>query len=204
MRTDDLLKTMPESGIVALDIGARDGHFSILLAERFEKVIALDLTLPEIVHERIQCVEGNAASLEFDDSSIDFTFCAEVLEHLPKAILKGVCSEIEPVTKDQMLIGVPYRQDIRVGRTTCRSCGGKNPPWGHINTFDEARIGALFPSCRIVAISFVGSTSEQTNSVSARLMDFAGNPYGTYMQEEPCIHCGAKLLPPLERLMGQI
>jgi hypothetical protein len=37
----------------------------------------------------------------------------------------------------------------------------------------------------------------------AALMDFAGNPYGTYDQEEPCIHCGARLKPPRKRNFAQ-
>ena len=202
-RTEDLLRLFPKGGKTALDIGARDGHFSILLTECFDHVIALDLSQPQVQHPRVQCVQGNAAHLQFDSSSVDFVFCAEVLEHIPTDILAVVCREIERVSKDKILIGVPYRQDIRVGRTTCRACSKMNPPWGHVNSFDESRIAALFPDCDIQTTSFVGTTTEQTNAVSTKLMDLAGNPYGTYRQEEPCIHCGAKLLPPRERDWGQ-
>lgn len=198
-RTEDLSKLMPSSGGTALDIGARDGHFSRVLAERFNRVIALDLTKPEVDHPRVECVQGNAADLEFADNSTDFVFCAEVLEHIPPKILARVCGEIERVCRGQILIGVPYKQDIRVGRTTCYSCMGKNPPWGHVNTFDEQRLSELFPACKIDSISFVGKSTERTNAVSAALMDLAGNPYGTYSQEETCVHCGAKLISPPER-----
>jgi len=34
-------------------------------------------------------------------------------------------------------------------------------------------------------------------------MDLAGNPYGTYSQEEACVHCGAKLIAPPERNFAQ-
>ncbi|HZT60934.1 MAG TPA: class I SAM-dependent methyltransferase [Pyrinomonadaceae bacterium] len=198
-RTADLLRLMPASGSTALDIGARDGHFSLLLAERFEKVFALDLTKPAITHPKVECVRGDAAALEFPNRSFDFVFCAEVLEHIPPPALSKVCGEIERVTNGQILIGVPYKQDIRVGRTTCYSCMGKNPPWGHVNSFDERRLESLFPACVLKTISFVGTNSEQTNAVSAALMDIAGNPYGTYAQDEPCIHCGKALEPPPER-----
>ena len=30
-------------------------------------------------------------------------------------------------------------------------------------------------------------------------MRYAGNPYGTYDQDEPCVHCGAALQPPAPR-----
>lgn len=198
-RTKDLLRLVPSKGETALDIGARDGHFSLLLAERFNKVIALDLAKPSITHQKIDCVQGNAENLDFPDDSIDLVFCAEVLEHIPQEILGKVCAELQRVCRGQLLVGVPYRQDIRVGRTTCYTCMGKNPPWGHVNTFDEQKLAKLFSDCRVEEVSFVGSTTEQTNALSSYLMDLAGNPYGTYAQEEHCIHCGNCLIPPPER-----
>jgi hypothetical protein len=203
-RTADLVRLMPASGRQALDIGARDGHFSLLMADRFETVIALDLTTPNVSHPRIECHKGNAAKMTFADGAFDFVFCAEVLEHVPTDLLRKVCKEIERVAYDEILIGVPYKQDVRVGRTTCQSCGKPNPPWGHVNSFDEERIKALFPSCEVTKVSFVGLNASQTNRLSALLMDFAGNPYGTYDQEEPCIHCGGTLPPPRTRNLAEL
>jgi len=202
-RTSDLLSLTPMRGRRALDIGARDGHFSLLLAERFDEVIALDLRKPAITHPRVVCVQGNAAHLGFADESIEFVFCAEVLEHIPHTILPTVCRELERVCKGELLIGVPYKQDLRVGRTTCHSCGGKNPPWGHVNSFDEHRLRCLFQHCVVKSTTFVGKTAETTNPLSMVLLDLAGNPYGTYFQEEPCIHCGRSLIAPPERTLNQ-
>jgi SAM-dependent methyltransferase len=202
-RTADLSRMMPPRGRHALDIGARDGHFSVLLADRFDEVTALDLVQPEISHPRIHCTQGNAAKMQFPDDAFDLVFCAEVLEHIPTAILHDVCHEIERVASQYILIGVPYKQDLRLGRTTCYSCGKQNPPWGHVNSFDEQRLAELFPSCHVESISFVGSTRARSNWLSAELMDFAGNPYGTYCQEETCIHCGNRLLQPAHRTVGQ-
>jgi hypothetical protein len=203
LRTQDLLRLTPKTGVVALDVGARDGHFSLLFAERFDDVVALDLVKPNIVHPKVQCVQGDASKLAFVDDSFDFVFCAEVLEHIPPTILTTVCREIERVSKSQILIGVPYRQDIRVGRTTCYSCGGKNPPWGHVNSFDERRLVELFPNCEVASTSFVGVSNAHTNALASALMDMAGNPYGTYSQEEHCIHCDNALLQPPARDLRQ-
>lgn len=203
-RTADLLRLMPSSGRHALDIGARDGHFSLLMVDRFDEVVALDLTELSISHPRVRCIEGNVAMMPFSDRSFDFVFCAEVLEHVPMANLSNACREIERVAGDRILIGVPYKQDIRVGRTTCYSCGKLNPPWGHVNSFDEKRLTELFGCCTIETISFVGLSSSQTNFLSAALMDFAGNPYGTYDQEEVCVHCGQRLLMPPKRSLAQL
>lgn len=202
-RTADLIRLLPAGGAWALDVGARDGYFSLLLAERFRRVTALDLEQPTITHKRIHCKKGDITDLDFHSDSIDFVFCAEVLEHVPTQLLKKACSELSRVTANYILIGVPYKQDIRVGRTTCYTCGKKNPPWGHVSVFDEHRLRLLFPKFKIEKLSFVGIRNAATNGFSAFLMDLAGNPYGTYHQDEPCVHCGGKLKRPPERNFPQ-
>lgn len=194
-RTADLLRLLPRGRRSVLDIGARDGHFSQLLTEYFPQVTALDLTEPPFDFPNVTAVAGDVTRLEFADDSFDCVFCAEVLEHIPNP--EKACREILRVAKYEIMIGVPFKQDIRLGRCTCNSCGKTNPPWGHVNSFDEARLEKLFAEARVKARSFVGSTREATNPLSSLLMDLAGNPWGSYDRDEPCIHCGAKLIPPV-------
>ena len=193
-RTADLVRILPRGGRSVLDIGARDGHLSRLLTGYFAEVTALDIEKPGFQYPRVVTVAGDATRLDSPDNSFDCVFCAEVLEHIPD--VERACHEIARVAAHQIVIGVPFKQDTRVGRTTCRACGEVNPPWGHVNRFDEGRLLSLFPGLRVISKSFVGANKEATNPISALLMDLAGNPWGTYNQEEPCIHCGAKLLPP--------
>ena len=200
-RTEDLLRILPRGRRSVLDIGARDGHFSRLLTDYFEEVTALDLEKPPFEIPRVATVKGDATRLEFADNSFDCVFCAEVLEHIPD--VRKACREIARVAKHAIVIGVPFEQDTRVGRTTCRACGKPNPPWGHVNSFTEGRLLSLFDGCRVMSKSFVGVNREATNALSAALMDLAGNPWGAYTQDEPCIHCGARLIPPGERLLWQ-
>ena len=72
-----------------------------------------------------------------------------------------------------------------------------------MNSFDESRLSRLFPGFEIAKTSFVGEGDVGTNLISCLLMDIAGNPYGTYLQEELCVHCGAKLKRPPERNLWQ-
>ncbi len=203
MRTADLLRLMPTRGKLALDVGARDGYFSQLMTQYFDKVIALDLVKPGFQIQGIDCVAGDVTALEFPDAHFDFVLCAEVLEHVPPQNLATACRELARVCHGQLLLGVPDRQDLRVGRTTCQVCRRTNPPWGHVNSFDDRRLQMLFEGCSVREISRVGTTNETTNTLSAWLMDLAGNPYGTYHQEEPCVHCGSALGRPTPRTLPQ-
>lgn len=202
-RTSSLMSMVPAGVGTALDVGARDGHISRLLADKGAAVTALDLECPVIDDPRIACVQGDATSLTFADRAFDLVLCAEVLEHVPTGSLERVCSELARVAGRHLLIGVPYRQDIRVGRLTCGACGGISPPWGHVNTFDEKRLQSLFPGCRVTRVEFVGVADAPTNALSAKLMDMAGNPWGDYGQDEPCIHCGSRFTQPPARTTGQ-
>jgi 2-polyprenyl-3-methyl-5-hydroxy-6-metoxy-1,4-benzoquinol methylase len=87
-RTSDLLRLMPIGGRNAIDIGARDGYFSLLMADSFERVTALDLDAPKIDHPQIDCVKGDAANMQFGDGSFDLVFCADVLNHVNPSVLQ--------------------------------------------------------------------------------------------------------------------
>lgn len=202
-RIGDLMNIIPKGKDSVLDVGARDGHLSRLLIEHFASVTALDLEKPSIAHDRITCVEGDVTRLEFANDSFDVVLCAEVLEHIPGKGLEQACRELSRVAKSHVVIGTPYRQDTRLGRTTCQSCGRANPPWGHVNMFDERRLTELFLPLQKAGMTFVGSSRSRTNALSSWLMDVAGNPWGTYDQKEVCIHCGQEIGKPAERNMAQ-
>lgn len=195
-RVADLLDLLG-TGQRVLDIGTRDGHLAKLLVGPFTEVVALDLERPDIDFPGITPVKGDATALEFPDGHFDAVLCAEVLEHLPPALLAKACSEIARVTKGVAVIGVPLEQDTRLGRMVCAGCGAKNPPWGHVNQFDRRRLRQLFtPALRWDEERTIGSQRSVTNAFSAALMDLAGNPWGTYHQDEPCVECGAPLVAP--------
>src|SRR5260370_25231600 len=85
---------------------------------------------------------------------------------------------------------------MRWGGTTCRNCFGVSPPWGHVNSFDEAKLLQLFPQFSLRAKDFVSLNDERTNRLSCWLLDFAGNHWGSFNDEDRCLHCGSILDAP--------
>ena len=194
-RTNDILRITPCGRDTALDIGAKEGHLSRLLTGYFDSVVAVDLVLPTCDAPRVTNLVGDITALDFPDKSVDVVYCIEILEHIVE--LRRACSEVSRVARHEIVVGVPYKQDIRLARSTCRSCGAKNPPYGHVNAFpNEASLRALFPDWNLTTVSFVEQSNACTNALSVALHDYAGNPYGTYKQYQPCLCCGARLTPP--------
>jgi SAM-dependent methyltransferase len=200
-RAEDLLQLVPRGRRSILDVGARDGYFSRRFADFFPEVTALDLTKPEFEYPGVVTMAGDATRLPFADNAFDCVFCAEVLEHIPA--VAAAARELARVARHEVIIGVPFQQDTRIGRVFCASCGRNSPPWGHVNEFDEKRLRELFSGLTVSKASFVGENREATNALSSWLMDLGGNPWGTYDQEEPCLHCGAKLVAPSARPIGK-
>ncbi len=168
------------------------------LAQVYRDVTALDLKKPPFQIERVTTAQGDVQRLQFPDNAFECVVCTEVLEHVPD--FAAAAREISRVTSSHVLIGVPYRQDTRAGRMTCTHCGKINPPFGHLNTFDEKKMKRLFPNLQVSSIEYLSTNRERTNFVSTWLQDIARNPYGTYDQEEPCIFCGGKLERPRDLL----
>jgi SAM-dependent methyltransferase len=198
-RLADLVRILPAWRSTLLDIGARDGFISSLLADHFRRVTALDVVMPQFERGRVTLVQGDVTHLAFADNSFDVVCCLEVLEHIRPDVLPVACREIARVARHGVIIGVPYRQDLRIGRTTCSSCGRVNPPWGHVNSFEEHKLERLFGSMQLTSTTYVGQTCDRTNGLAAWLMDLAGNPWGTYEQEEHCVGCNRELASPEQR-----
>jgi len=163
------------------------------MAERGERITALDLKKPCITHEKITCLQGNAASLVFENDAFDVVVCAEVLEHIPSPTLEQACNELVRVSKQWVVIGVPLHQDTRSGATRCPSCKKTNPPWAHVNSFSIEHLKTLFAGLETRKIQYVGATKDRTNFLSHALMEYAGHPFGTYGQDERCVYCDAQI-----------
>jgi ubiquinone/menaquinone biosynthesis C-methylase UbiE len=86
-----LLRQMPASCEAALDVGCGTGAFSRLLAERSERVVALDLSprMIEIAKERskrysnIEFQVADATRWAFPAGEFDCVACVATLHHLP-------------------------------------------------------------------------------------------------------------------------
>ena len=194
VRTNDLLRLVPKGLTSVLDVGARDGHFTKLFAQTFSEVTALDLQKPAFNLPGVKTVAGDVTKLEFADNSFDLVFCAEVLEHVPG--VEEACRPLLRVSRQYVLIGVPFEQDLRNGQATCLNCGKTSPAYGHVNSFSEKRLSHLFHPAEIVERSLLGKTEYVSNFAAAFLQNVARNPWGVYDAEEGCAHCGAKLTQP--------
>lgn len=197
-RAEQCLALLPPSSEKVLEIGCREGYFTLQLAQRYPLVYALDLEMPsfDAPENVIKCRGDITRPLDFADSTFDLVVCTEVLEHIDPERLSFACSELIRVCNDRLLISVPYRQDLRVNAMICAHCGAWNPTSGHRTTFDSQKLLSLFTGCTLTDRRYVASGPYLTNRLSYKIYSRFGFPYGSYAQAEPCIACGQPLQRP--------
>jgi len=90
---------------VVLDLGCGNGGYTLELSNLSKLVYALDLKINEDFKNKIKHntniipIEGHALKLPFDNNSIDFVFCASLIEHIDKCYQKSLLHEIYRVLK---------------------------------------------------------------------------------------------------------
>lgn len=186
---------IPENTSMVLDIGTRDCFIPSLMSDIVDYSVAVDNESALLKQGRnIFPIISDGSLLPIRSKSFDLVLCLEVLEHLPIELAYRVASELERVASKYILIGVPFEQDIRVGRTTCSICNKVNPPWGHRNSFSVGDLSDLFQRSIVRRIFYSGESKSRTNYFSAFLMNYSKNPFGRYEQIEKCIYCGNVLI----------
>ncbi|HJW91320.1 MAG TPA: class I SAM-dependent methyltransferase [Anaerolineales bacterium] len=70
-------------GKLVLDLGSGIGGYSEVLAATGARVYSLDLIAQQQLSLGCGAIKGNALSIPLKDGSMDFIFCASLIEHVP-------------------------------------------------------------------------------------------------------------------------
>lgn len=137
----------PRRGVESvLDAGCGNGYFCRWISGKvpLHRVAGLDVSPTRVAlsqqrHPGIDFRAGDVTALPFGDREFDVVTCIEVLEHLPDPL--PALREILRVARRYAIVTVPDRQPLRM--LLCPHCGRKFPEYGHLQSFDRARIEQL-------------------------------------------------------------
>jgi SAM-dependent methyltransferase len=173
-----------------LDAGCGNGFITGHLRAR-ECVIGLDRSAEAIKHVAGPAVLGSIAQLPFADRQFEAVLCSEVLEHLPSPLFEQAVAELSRVTERVLIVGVPYREDLRRDVTQCLDCGRPFHIHGHCRSFRDPQVVArLFPDFVVNARVLLGGHEIVASSLfrwaeAALLGPLASSPLGV------CPACGS-------------
>jgi SAM-dependent methyltransferase len=156
-RIEGVLKLIPPEVGSILDVGCGDGRITNRLADRYPKVVGVDISEAALQHVKAPKVRASVESLPFKDRSFDLVLATELLEHLPKAIYHKAIVEMKRVAKEWILISVPWKEQLSIGQARCVRCGVIFHVNYHYRNFNSSSLKRLFsPEFKLVICRQVG------------------------------------------------
>lgn len=95
-----------------LEIGSGNGYLSVYLEEKFNDVLASDLSEEMLKHNPCQKkLKASATDLPLEDDSFDIVTCSHLLHHLNDNDKKKALNEMRRVSRNKVVVYEPYRNN---------------------------------------------------------------------------------------------
>lgn len=140
-----------------LNIGAGNGWLERRCMSEGWETFSLDPSakaIERLVEQGVSAKVGHIEAMPFESGSFHVVFCSEVLEHLSgQQMAEGIREVGRVLTGTGRLVGsVPFRENLSDSVAVCPECGKVFHRWGHQQSFDRKRLGALLSQYGFLAM----------------------------------------------------
>ncbi len=192
-RIEGVLKLIPPEVGSILDVGCGDGRITNRLADRYPRVVGVDISEAALQHVKAETVQASVESLPFKDCSFDLVLATELLEHLPKAIYHKAIAEMKRVAKEWIVISVPWKEQLSIGQAHCTRCGVVFHVNYHYRNFRSSSLKRLFcPEFRLVTYRQVGGERAYYHPLLLWIKQYIGGIWAR-TPSTVCPRCGVLL-----------
>ncbi len=172
-----------------LDVGCGDGRIIESLSSSY-RAVGVDYAFSSIVRVQAMGVQGSSGMLPFRNKSFDLVLCCEVLEHMEDKLFLDTIKELIRVSRQHVLISVPYKENLRRLLTKCPKCEYVFHIWGHCRSFTESKLDTAFASLQTMSARFFGKRPPYFSPMILWLNQVIGNRWTEFAPTTMCPKCG--------------
>lgn len=182
---------IPQDVETIVDVGCGDGAITNALGARW-RITGVDSSATALSHVTVPSVHADARALPLPDAAFDLAMSSQMLEHLDDATYTAAMAELQRVTRQHLLISVPYREDLGMRMVRCPACGHWQHVWGHVRRFTIDSLLRDLPAFQPVDVRVFGDLQEPAWPKAALGLVhrvFRGS-YSSAGQHPQCEACG--------------
>lgn len=193
IRLEETIAYLPQDINSILDLGCGDGRLTNQLTRLYPNVIGIDNSSVALGYVEGERILASSTAIPFPDSSFDLVISTELIEHLEPKDYKKTILEIKRVAKDWILLGVPWKEQLAIGKAYCANCHIYFHTNYHFRCFNEAKLSRLFsPEFNKVKSKEIGTQKRYYSSLLLFIKQRLG---GIWMRTSTtvCPNCSTRL-----------
>ena len=153
-----------------------------------------------LVSVNVPCVRASLPHIPFDDNSFDLVLCLQVLEHLSQESFYASLREIERLSRRYIIIGVPFKENLKTMQVICAKCQKQSHAFGHVRSFYRKDLINLFPGYILKQTLLAGVLQRRKTRISLWIEHRLGAVYHV-PQDFVCPRCGSNKVRVLNRFV---
>lgn len=172
-----------------IDIGCGDCSVIRKLNKKKPELFLVGVdTFQQSTINSVDYCQARLPLLPFPEKSFDIVISLEVLEHIDD--IKKTIDEIQRLARKQIIIGVPYLENLQTLSTVCNVCKKTSHAYGHLHSFTKNDMVDLLPGFEIEKWSLVGLKQRRVSHIGIFLEH---NLAGSFFHADQfiCPFCGS-------------
>lgn len=191
-RVQEAVRWLPTEARFILDVGCGNGVFANQLIDT-HTTIGVDRSWSALQWVKSSRAQADVTRLPFKSDAFDGLVCMEVLEHLPVMVFEKALAELVRVTRQYLLITVPYCEDRAAVQIHCPVCSCQFHPTYHMRSFTRPQVEQLlqyWPNMVVQRVAGVVPTARFRHQYLFRwLRQIRGRPL-PFPKAALCPQCG--------------
>lgn len=182
-----ILDMLPGDINSLLDIGCGKGEIINSIRSQSPRLRNIGL---DISHEALTYVDGlkivgELPKIPLKDRDFDLVICLQVLEHIPNHLYQDSLREIERLSNRYLIVGVPFRENLRVKQVMCATCMRSSHSDGHLHSYDHDDMRRLFKDFELQSEVLAGVVQPRKSQYQV----WIDQNIGGYRYQPATFHC---------------